>query len=298
MKQAICVLLILLLSLPGFPALAGEADDPYALPLDITVGGFAPNPACVTADGYADESLTVRKEMITYNKVVFHVAWVTVKSPTQLRTAVAGKPNEKKINLPSRMAKARNAVLAINGEYYTQRTRDVLIYRQGVMYRNEPDPQKDVLIIDAKGDFHIFTSRDKQKEIAQYQKDGGTIVNAFSFGPALVLDGKTVTISPDYYFQGDVFKARTAIGQVGKLSYVFVRCEEPNKRSKGCTHQMMADFMGTLGIQCAYNLDGGKTSVMLLNGKYADNTSRSSEREQSDIIYVVTAVDPSKKGKE
>lgn len=290
MKKYLAFLLLLILTLPCLAA--GAEEDPFALPLDINVGGYPLNTACMTEDGYEDESITVRKEMRRYGDVNFHIAWVTIKSPTQLRTAVAGMPNEAVTALPSRMARARNAVCAINGEFYVQRTRDVFVYRQGVMYRNEPDPKKDILIIDDKGDFHIFVSENKEEEINAFLDGGGVIVNAFSFGPALVLDGQTVNVREDYFFDGLTRLPRTAIGQVGELSYVFVRCEGRKNSSKGCTHQQMADFVGTLGLQCAYNLDGGKSSVILLNGKYADDSDRENERPQSDIIYVVSAVNP------
>ncbi len=51
------------------------------------------------------------------------------------------------------MAKARNSVFAINGEFYSQRIRDMFIYRQGEMYHNEPDPMKDILVIDENAKF-------------------------------------------------------------------------------------------------------------------------------------------------
>ena len=297
MNKYLLLLLIPIIVLSMLSAAAESLDDPWALPLDISVGGYPPDPACVTEDGYEDESLSIHKEMRRYNDVNFHVVWVKVKSPTQLRTAVAGKPNEKATKLPSRMGKALNAVFVCNGEFYVQRTRDIFMYRQGVMYRNEPDPKKDILIIDKAGDFHILTAEDKQKALSEYEAAGGTIVNAFSFGPALVLDGQTVQVREDYFFDGHHQTERTAIGQAGPLSYVFVRCEGKKSTSRGCTHQQMADFCGTLGIECAYNLDGGQSSVIIMNGKYADDTVRNSERPQSDIIYVVSAVDPAKKGK-
>ena len=296
MKRTLCFLLLAALFLSVLPCVA-EEDDPYALPLDISVGGYPPDPAGVRPDGYEDESLSIRKEMIRYNDVNFHVVWVKVKSPTQLRTATSGKPNQKLTALPSKMGKKLNAVFVCNGEYYIQRTRDIFIYRQGIMYRNEPDPIKDVLIIDDKGDFHIFNTENKKDEIAAFQEAGGVIVNAFSFGPTLVLNGEVQDVHDYHLFDGFKQTQRTAIGQVGPLSYVFVRCEGKKTNSRGCNHQQMADFCGTLGLQCAYNLDGGQSSVILLNGKYADDSNRNSERAQSDIIYVVSAVDPKAKGK-
>lgn len=289
MKRLICLMLLCL-----FPAMAAceTAENKYDLPVDIDAGGYTPNPACYSKDGYADDSLTVRAEVRDVDGVRYDIVWVTVKSPTQLRTAVAGKPNSLTTMLPTKMAKAKNAVAAINGEFYVQRTRDVLIYRQGVMFRNEADPKKDVLVIDDKGDFYVFTSENKAKDIEEFVNQGGVIINAFSFGPALVIDGQAVKISDDYYFNCTDRLPRSVIGQVGPLSYVFVEAEGRVRWSKGNTHQKMADFMASLGVRTAYNLDGGQSCVVIFNGKYLDDKTRNTERSQSDIIYVVSAVDP------
>ncbi len=64
--------------------------------------------------------------------------------------------------------------------------------------------------------------------------------------------------------------------------------------SRRCNHQEMAEFMSTLGIQSAYNLDGGMSSVMIMNGRYIDDNTHEAKRAQSGIIYVVSAVNPDK----
>ena len=151
---------------------------------------------------------------------------------------------------------------------------------------------KDILIIDENADFHLFTSEDKQSEIDAFLAEGHMIINAFSFGPSLVKDGEMCTVRDDYYFDGKARLSRMAIGQVGPLSYVFVRCIGKKLDSRGCNHQQMAEFMSTLGIQSAYNLDGGMSSVMIMNGRYIDDNTHETERAQSDIIYVVSAVRP------
>ncbi len=284
LKRLICLLLLFLMPMTAF------CENNFTLPLDISAGGCVPNPNGFASDGFQDESLSVKVEKREVGGAYYHIVWVTVKSPTQLRTAVAGKPNQNSIARPIKMAKAMNAVFAINGEYYVQRTRDVFVYRQGEMYRNDADPKKDVLIIDDQGDFHIFTSENKAEEIQAYVDHGGTIVNAFSFGPALVVDGKVAQVRDDYFFDGLNRLPRSVIAQVGPLSYVFVEVEGP--KIKCCTHQQMADFMGTLGVKFAYNLDGGQSCVMVFNGKYLDNKTSNNERPQSDIIYVASAVTP------
>ena len=283
-KRLICLLFLCLMPMAAF------SESKFDLPLDISIGGYVPDPDGFSSNGYQDESLSVRVEKRDAGGVYFHVVWVTLKSPTQLRTAVAGKPNQNVTASPIKMARALNAVFAINGEFYVQRTRDVFVYRQGEMYRNDADPKKDVLIIDDQGDFHIFTSENKAEEIQAYIDGGGKIVNAFSFGPALVIDGEVAQVRKDYYFDGLNRLPRSVVAQVGPLSYVFVEVEGP--KIKCCTHQEMADFMGTLGVQNAYNLDGGQSCVMVFNGRFIDNRTTNNERPQSDIIYVASALSP------
>ena len=289
MKKMLSLLLLVLLPLSAL------SEGAFDCPIDSSFRGYAPNPDGYTENGYSDESLTVTTEKREVDGVRYDLIWFTVKSPTQLRTAVAGKPNEPVTERPSRMARYFNAVAAINGEYYVQRTRDIIVYRQGVMFRNEPDPKKDVLIIDDKGDFHVFTSEDKKAEIEQFISDGGVIVNAFNFGPALVVDGQALSIREDYYFNCGDRLPRSVIAQVGPLSYLFIEAEGRSRESKGNTHQQMADYMATLGVKTAYNLDGGQSSVLLFGGKIFDDKTENTERPQSDIIYVVSAVNPEKK---
>lgn len=296
MKKLLAMILIAAVVCSAAVFAYAEGADPYELPLDISVGGYPPNPDCITPDGYEDESISVRREEVRdeAHKVDFVLVWITIKSPTQLRTVCAGTPNANRTARPIKMAKARNAVFALNGEFYVQRTRDIFIYRQGEMYRNEPDPMKDILIIDELGDFHLLTSEDKQAEIDAFLQSGRKIINAFSFGPALVKDGEMCNVREDYYFDGQARLSRIAIGQVGPLSYVVARCLGKTETSRGCNHQMMAEFMSTLGLQSAYNMDGGLSCVMVMNGKYADWTTYDTEREQSDIIYFASAVNPDK----
>ena len=261
----------------------------YDLPLDISVGETTPK-GVFTDTTYEDESLSVRIETIETEKQRVYIAYFTVKSPTQLRTALASKPNSTTTAKPSRMGKALNAVLVINGEFYVQRTRNTLVYRQGQMIRNEPDPKKDVLIIDDKGDFHIYTSENKAEEITQFISDGGIIINAFSFGPAYVVDSVAQIPLKDYYFTPNEHLSRTVIAQTGELSYAFITCEGIAHDKVGFTQAEMADFLSELNLQQAYGLDGGQSTVMLFNNKYIGRIDSNSERTQSDIVYVCSSV--------
>lgn len=115
---SLCLLCLLL------PALGEEE---YSLPVDFS-GGYAPQAGNFTENGYEDASLSVKMERRDIDGVRYDIAWIRVKSPTQLRTAVAGNANEVVAEKPGKMARRVNAVVAINGDFYTQR-KDGLIYR-------------------------------------------------------------------------------------------------------------------------------------------------------------------------
>jgi exopolysaccharide biosynthesis protein len=82
-----------------------------------------------------------------------------------------------------------------------------------------------------------------------------------------------------------------AIGQMGPLQYVLVVVDGRQEGySRGITLKMLAEFMGELGCQEAFNLDGGGSATMVFGGKCYNNISGESERNISDIIYFASAV--------
>ena len=284
MKKLLSLLLCLLMT--GC-AMAEE----FSLPVDFT-GGYKPDPNGYTEFSYEDASLSVQMEVRDIDGVRYDIAWIKVASPTQLRTAIAGEPNQVVAEKPGRMAREVNAVVAINGDFYTQR-QDGLIYRQGQAFRYLLNPEKDILVIDDLGDLHVFLNGENQtSELLAFLQSGRTIINAFTFGPAIVKDGKALPMPATYQtrFDSALRAPRTAIAQTGPLEYVFVEAEGRVKHSKGVTTDQMGEFMVTLGVQTAYCMDGGNSSIMLFNGKYYDANYAASEREQSDIIYVCSAV--------
>jgi len=155
----------------------------------------------------------------------------------------------------------------------------------GQKLRNKSNKLRDILIIDEKGDFHTFI---RSQGLDEFLDGEHTIVNAFTFGPALVKEGELLTTDPEYKYNPNGKEPRAAIGQLGKLSYVMVIAEGRGE-SVGVTHQGLADFMYSLGCMEAYNLDGGGSAAMVYNGEYYNDLS-SSERSLSDMIYFASAV--------
>ena len=294
MKKLLLLLLCLCMIAPAMAEGTG-----YALPVDFS-GGYKTPEANYTQDTYEDASLSVRMEKRDIDGVRYDIAWIKVASPTQLRTAVAGAPNEVVTKMPGAMSRSLNAVVAINGDFYTQR-KDGLIYRQGVPFRYDLNHRKDVLVIDEKGDLHVFLANEERtQEMMDFLSAGHTIINAFTFGPALVKNGEFLPIPKSYserddgtdrgLFDSCLPSPRMVIAQTGPLEYVFVEAEGRNAVSKGVTTDQMGQFMMTLGVETAYCVDGGNSCIMFFHGKYYDSNYKESEREQSDIIYVCSAV--------
>ncbi|MBR5111146.1 MAG: phosphodiester glycosidase family protein [Clostridia bacterium] len=267
-------------------ACAEEAE--YSLPVD-TSAGMKPDPALFTEGGYEDASIRVQMETREENGVVWRIAWVEVASPTQLRTAYAGKTIKKDTTgFVTAMAKKQNAIVAINGDNYTNEpAKHSFIYRMGEKRQAKLNKQKDILIIDENGDFHTFI---KSAGADTFEKDTGhVIVNAFMFGPALVQNGEELKMDKDYNFNPNGREPRCAIGQLDTLSYVMVIADgRGNSGSDGATHQELADFMASLGCREAYNLDGGNSAIMVYNNEIYNYKAR--ERDVADMIYFASAV--------
>lgn len=279
-------------------------DPGWALPLDLSAGGCKPNPAKYTETGYEDQSIRVTVE--TRNDAsgaVYHVAFVQIADASQFRTATtSGTAKLARDKYVTTIAEDYNTVIAMNGDYVAELpSKKSFEYRMTEKIRSKANKLKDILIIDDLGDFHLFVRSEGLKEFPeQMKKEGRKIVNAFTFGPALVVDGELQTMDDTYDFGRTKKYPRSAIGQLGPLSYAMVIVEGRGE-SAGITHQEMAQIMYDLGCKQAYNLDGGNTAEMIMFGpadSYGALTEKfhfkgdqtAAQRSQSDIIYFATAV--------
>ena len=86
--------------------------------------------------------------------------------------------------------------------------------------------------------------------------------------------------------QGD--QPRTAIGMIGANHFLFVAVDgRSTGYSRGMTMTELAQLLLDRGAKVGYNLDGGGSTTMVLNGNLVNNPlGRDRERGTSDIIYV------------
>lgn len=297
----------------------------YELPIDLDPASVpAYNPANLTeavydvdgkthTSGYEDETIRVSLEKREEDGKIWNIAWVEIASPTQLRTGVwatsskdQSKAKSNNTGLGSKIAERYKAIVAIAGSNYGLAPKEKRFdVRMGLTHDNRLT-KRDLLVIDENADFHILLT-DERTQIQTFEQDTGhKIINAFTFGPALVRDGEVLTTPKDYMYNPTKDEPRAAIGQLAPLSYVMVVCDGRGKSgSEGATQQELANFMGTLNCQQAYAMDGGNGALLMAASTQINETLRNQgkgkvlveyfsyktqERDASDIIFFATAV--------
>lgn len=281
--------LLLLLLLPAF-----AAAETIKLPIDLS-SGFEPKAEGYLSENvYEDESIRVDIERTEWNGTKCYIARVKIADASQLRTAPAYAFNRNQTAPMESIAQRVKAVLAINGDYFSYQLGmdgGGYLVRQGVKYNDAPIWGRDVLLIDQNGDFYIEPKLTDEL-IAQYEAAG--VVNTFNFGPGLVVNGVKLEECYSYYNQAEERAQRCAIAQVkrGELEYLCVVCEgSQQSKGGGMTIEEFADFVYSLGVENAYNLDGGNSSAMIFDGVKINAVDNKDSRPLSDIIYFASAVE-------
>ena len=235
-------------------------------------------------NSYEDENIKIHITEYEEEGVEIYVADIKLTSAQYLKTAFANDTYGRNItDTTSAIAKAHDAILAVNGDYYGTQEKGYVI-RNGIVYRSIGNG-KDILCVYADGTMDIMSSDDYTPE--ELVEMG--VWQAFCFGPKLVYDGE-VTVS-EGRGNGRIKNAnpRTAIGMIEANHFVFVVADGRTDESSGLTLYELAAFMQELGVKCAYNLDGGGSSTMVFNGDVINHPSTGGdimERSVSDIVYI------------
>ena len=252
-----------------------------------TTQNLATGEVTSTSDLYEDDNIKIELKEYTIENTKAYVADVQIKNAELLKTGFANNSYGKNITAKtSTIANSFNAILAINGDYYGVQESGYVL-KNGVVYRSTSAGNKEDLVIYKDGSFEIIN--ESEVDINTLLNNGA--YNILSFGPSLVRNG-TVSISENYEVaRAMTSNPRTAIGIIDDLHYVFVVSDGRTTDSEGLTLYELADFMkNTLGVEIAYNLDGGGSSTMYFNGKVINNPTTNgnkiSERSVSDIVYI------------
>lgn len=237
-----------------------------------------------------DDQMTKTTDIIIseyrINDTDVHVAYLTINDVTDIKTAFAdGIYGRNVTDTTSAIAEENDALIAINGDFYGSRQSGYVI-RNGVLYREKASYDTEDLVIYKDGSTEIINESEVTAE--QLMEKGAWQV--FSFGPALVRNGETCVDSNDEVGHAMHSNPRTAIGMIDENRYVFVVSDGRTDDNEGLSLRELAEFMESLGVETAYNLDGGGSSTMVYEGEVINHPTTSGRREQersvSDIVYI------------
>lgn len=236
-----------------------------------------------TEDSYRSRQISVTMKQVTETRsggqpVVYMVADIYVNRIDNLKTGLAKDKFGQGLRegVPE-MAERANAVVAINGDYYGNRTVGPVV-RNGLLYRESPF--EDVCVLYADGVMETYGA----EELDMEQAKARGAYQVWSFGPRLLdAQGKAMT---SFVTTVGGANPRSAIGYYEPGHYCLVLVDGRQKAySTGMTMSELSALFESLGCKAAYNLDGGQSSVMTFDGRIY-NQPAGGGRYGSDILYI------------
>lgn len=233
---------------------------------------------------WQDENRAIAITVLEVDKSVVYVADVQLRSAEGFHTA---RP-EKGTGRLSDMVKGMDAVLAVNADNYRSHSYGVII-RNGECIRCNKSTRH-LLAVRPDGTLTAVTDRKtvRAADLAQQLTARG-VLQTFEFGPLLVEHGEPVAFPKTFRLISTSphrREPRTAIGMIAPLHYVIVVVDgrKPGY-SEGVSLQTLQRIFVDLGVETAFNLDGGGSTELWFQGEIINRPSGGGERSMSDCIW-------------
>lgn len=240
---------------------------------------------------YKTDRVSIGVSNVRYGDISYYICDIKVKSARDFHTAFANNSISGRA-YTSKIAQSVGAGFAVNGDFCGFRSTGIII-REGGLYRNKKADGWDLCYMNKYGDL-ITCKNDKE--------DGKALVNdgawqSWCFGPTLVENYRALSNSelntPDLSRKDWAREPRTAICQIDELHYIILVVDAKRVSNGiggwntvgGMNFDELAATCASLGCKTAYNLDGGGSTTLYLNGKVTNEPSGNGERQVSDIIY-------------
>ena len=288
--------------LPHFEHVELENPEPDPLPLGDK-GPYAPKEENYLPDngGYTDSTICVQVEERKIRNTLVYFTYVQIADSSQFRTAMYKPYPSTSWALSNKIAKGRNTIVAMNGDWFANKDNKGrgTIYRNGELIREKKSGLFDSLIVDMNGDFHIIP----HAEVEDFAPYAGNIMHSFCFTCALVVDGEIMNFERssmdddaqyvmDHVLKGYGKAQRSVLCQLDTLTYLIITSEGPDQsKNGGFSIPEIAQLAFAMGAQNAFNMDGGSSAALLLNGSRVNctKTPLPNPRAIGDIIFFVTA---------
>ena len=250
------------------------------------------------SEPFRDENTYISQNVaihITRERVLesdVYVCDIRISSAACFRRAFGGSRWNRIAAKVDTLARENDAVLAITGDS-SENLDYGFVLGNGHLYRSNDNKKRDLCVMYKTGEMKtILASENNMKEVYQQLKDDvDNLWQVFLFGPAL-LDAEGHAIE-DFNSNVKPANPRSVIGYYEPGHYCFVQVDgrgvksalESGKKSKGLTLKDLAAYMESLGCACAYNLDGGPSSMLWFDGVIS--TPYKNGRKVGDAICIV-----------
>lgn len=206
--------------------------------------------------------------------LVWFESYVSCRGEEALKTYMTGSgKSESHFKSPDAVAREAGFVFATSDDFFGYRVLNNYnvgtIVRNGVVQSDKqvaPNPERfpamDILAIQPDGSLKTYPSNGAT---AQGLLNEG-IQDVFCFGPILVHEGEIdARVKKNSGSYGDL-EPRHAIGSIAPKRYLFLTTLGRRTDSKGTGLKWMAEKMQELGVQEAFNLDGGNSLSLIFMG--------------------------------
>lgn len=169
------------------------------------------------------------------------------------------------------------AILAVNGDFYTQRLYGPIV-RNGIVYASYISRDWDTAILRTNGELVTY-------DYGKLNADDPALENAYQtwiFGPALL--DETGAAKETFRSAVTPENPRTAIGYYEPGHYGILVADGRSETSRGLTMRELSLLCQTLGFSAAYNLDGGQSSVLIAQGGVLNEPFKGGRRISDAIL--------------
>lgn len=268
---------------------AEAAPEPTATPVPVDMGildarfadKFTTGEIIKNENGYRSEKVCIELSNRNFEGSNCIIADIYVKDISSFKTAVFDQFSRHYMSTVD-LANSAGAIVALSGDhFYQHRQNGIFAIRNGMVYADNPNKRQDCAVLYSDGTMRCYANN--AIDVAAIEAAGP--LHVWYFGPNLLDDaGHAIEKFPNSSV-GDT-NPRSALGYYEPGHYVFVMVEGRHKDSEGLTLAQLARLFEDMGTVCAYNLDGGQSSVITYDGKAISRIHRNG-RDISDILYIV-----------
>ncbi len=243
----------------------------------------------ITETSYQSDSIYFTVTSMRVHDSDVYVIDIYIASVENLQRYYGGGEWGRKTVRMSKLSEESGAILAMTGDS-SQNFNAGWVIGNGEVQRGDRNRKRDLCILYRNGE--MVGLHADQIDNEGLAADASHVWQTFLFGPTL-LDENGVAYDDFSSSNVQRINPRSVIGYYEPGHYCFVQVDgrgkksalESGKKNRGLTLEELAVFMQGLGCKVAYNLDGGRSSMVWYQGEII-STPAAADRQIGDIVLL------------